>query len=105
MDIVVERPSTGDAFLTKQGGGLQPQAKLQVVVDGYSAPITAGNFVRNVQSGMYDNTKLSSNYTSVTIAPSEPSPTGGAHCFQPTPCLCCTSPFPSDFCELFQCTL
>ena len=77
VDIVIERPNTGNAFLTKQGGGLQPQAKLQLVVDGYSAPITAGNFVRNVQRGMYDNTKLSSNYISVTIAPSEPSPTGG----------------------------
>ncbi len=72
VDVVIERPNTGTAFLTKQGGGLQPQAKLQLVIDGYSAPITAGNFIQNVQKGMYDNTPISSSYVSVNVGPPQP---------------------------------
>ena len=71
--MVVERPNTGDAFLTRGGGGLQPQARLQLVVDGYSAPITAGNFIQNVQKGMYKDIKLNSSYISVLVGP-QPKP-------------------------------
>lgn len=35
-----------------------PQAHLTLVLDGYSAPLTAGNFVRNVLEGIYSNAAL-----------------------------------------------
>jgi cyclophilin family peptidyl-prolyl cis-trans isomerase len=34
------------------------QAHLTLVLDGYSAPLTAGNFVRNVLEGTYTNAQL-----------------------------------------------
>jgi peptidylprolyl isomerase len=34
------------------------QAHLTLVLDGYSAPLTAGNFVRNVLEGTYTNAEL-----------------------------------------------
>lgn len=34
------------------------QAHLTLVLDGYSAPLTAGNFVRNVLEGAYTNAQL-----------------------------------------------
>lgn len=34
------------------------QAHLTLVLDGYSAPLTAGNFVRNVLEGAYTNAEL-----------------------------------------------
>lgn len=41
------------------------QAKLTLVVDGYSAPVTGGNFVRNVLEGLYEGAALSVNGGSV----------------------------------------
>ncbi len=34
------------------------QARLTLVVDGYSAPVTGGNFVRNVVEGTYCDARL-----------------------------------------------
>lgn len=35
-----------------------PQAKMVMVVDGYAAPVTAGNFVDLVQKGFYNNMQI-----------------------------------------------
>ena len=35
-----------------------PQAKLVMVVDGYAAPVTAGNFVELLQKGFYNNMQI-----------------------------------------------
>lgn len=40
-------------------------ARLRIELDGYSAPLTAGNFVTEVLSGALTNRRLDSSYTSV----------------------------------------
>jgi len=35
-----------------------PQAKMTMVIDGYTAPVTGGNFVDLVNKGFYDNMKI-----------------------------------------------
>lgn len=47
------------------GLAVHTQAKLTLVVDGYSAPVTGGNFVRNVVEGLYEGFALSVNSGSV----------------------------------------
>lgn len=44
----------GSTFFPASGGEAKNVAKLKVVVDGYSAPLTAGNFVKLVIDGAYD---------------------------------------------------
>lgn len=53
-------------FTVRKGGGAQfdidgdlfKEGKLRVMVDGYTAPITGGNFVDLVQRGFYDGMKI-----------------------------------------------
>ncbi|GMH25530.1 hypothetical protein Nepgr_027373 [Nepenthes gracilis] len=47
------------AFSPQDGGEAKNSATIQVVIDGYSAPLTAGNFAKLVIDGAYDGTKLS----------------------------------------------
>lgn len=42
------------------GGESRNTAKIRVVIDGYSAPLTAGNFAKLVVDGAYDGVKLKS---------------------------------------------
>lgn len=45
-------------FSVSSGGGPQKTATIQVVLDGYSAPLTAGNFAKLVIDGAYNGLKL-----------------------------------------------
>ncbi|GAB4820888.1 hypothetical protein N2152v2_007934 [Parachlorella kessleri] len=45
----------------------QPPATLRIVLDGYSAPLTAGNFVANVLDGVYNNTPLNTTFNSILL--------------------------------------
>lgn len=47
--MVFEKGDNSYAFVSNAGGGPQQQARLELVLDGYSAPLTAGNFAVNVQ--------------------------------------------------------
>ncbi len=58
IEFVIERKDGSLAFYDPKKGGPVKQARLQVEVDGYSAPLSAGNFVANVQDGMYRNKSL-----------------------------------------------
>ena len=42
-----------------------PQARLGITLDGYSAPLTAGNFAANVQDGVYNGHPVNASYASV----------------------------------------
>lgn len=66
VEMVVER-SDGRAVFIADGSedGPQKQAVLEVTLDGYSAPITAGNFVKNVMAGLYNGKELKVNEVSV----------------------------------------
>ena len=56
MEFVIEKPVKGDKFDVE--GVLYDQAKLLMVIDGYTAPVTAGCFVDLVKKGFYKNLKI-----------------------------------------------
>ncbi|MCL7033927.1 hypothetical protein MKW94_028955 [Papaver nudicaule] len=57
VEFTIEK---GDGSTFSQAAGAEPkdQATIQVVIDGYSAPLTAGNFAKLVLDGAYDGVKL-----------------------------------------------
>ncbi|CAH2053627.1 unnamed protein product, partial [Thlaspi arvense] len=57
VEITIEK-GDGSTFQAQAGGDSRKSATIQVVIDGYSAPLTAGNFAKLVTSGAYDGTKL-----------------------------------------------
>ncbi|KAH8953098.1 hypothetical protein BDL97_08G005500 [Sphagnum fallax] len=58
-EFTVEK-GDGSSFTVATGGGPQKVGILEVVLDGYSAPLTAGNFADLVLKGAYDGIKLRS---------------------------------------------
>ncbi|KAM0898615.1 hypothetical protein ACQ4PT_021786 [Festuca glaucescens] len=69
VEFTVEK-GDGSTFVPTAGGEPKRVATLQVVVDGYSAPLTAGNFAKLVLEGAYDGVTLKSANQAV-IADSE----------------------------------
>jgi peptidylprolyl isomerase len=57
VEFVVKRPD-GSAYDIE--GKLYDQVKLKMVIDGYNAPLTGGNFVDLVNKGFYKNKPVSS---------------------------------------------
>ncbi|XP_076905260.1 peptidyl-prolyl cis-trans isomerase CYP37, chloroplastic-like [Bidens hawaiensis] len=57
VEFVVEK-GDGSMFTPQSGGVPIKAAKIQVVLDGYSAPLTTGNFAKLVIDGAYDGMKL-----------------------------------------------
>ncbi|XP_050218334.1 peptidyl-prolyl cis-trans isomerase CYP37, chloroplastic isoform X1 [Mercurialis annua] len=58
VEFTVEK-ADGSAFSPESGGEPRKTAKIQVVLDGYSAPLTTGNVAKLVVDGAYDGVKLS----------------------------------------------
>eukprot|EP00891_Asterochloris_glomerata_P000278 jgi/Astpho2/278/Aster-02168 len=67
VDLTVERAASTQGFVLNAGGGPQRLAHMQLTVDGYSAPVTAGNFVVNVLDGFYDGKDIGVDYSSAYI--------------------------------------
>ena len=67
VDLTVKK-AAGSSFGFVNGDETNT-ATLRVVVDGYNAPLTAGNFVQNVQRGAYDGTRLNRLETAVFASP------------------------------------
>ena len=65
MELVIERKGDAEAYVTRSGGGPVSQARIGITLDGYSAPLTAGNFAANVQDGVYDGKPVNASYASV----------------------------------------
>ncbi len=65
MELVIERRGDQEAFVTRSGGGPVAQARIGITLDGYSAPLTAGNFAANVQDGIYNGKPVNASYASV----------------------------------------
>ncbi|CAH1429412.1 unnamed protein product [Lactuca virosa] len=57
VEFVVEK-GDGSSFTPQAGGIPIKSAKIQVVLDGYSAPLTTGNFAKLVVDGAYDGMTL-----------------------------------------------
>ncbi|KAF2285974.1 hypothetical protein GH714_009291 [Hevea brasiliensis] len=58
VEFTIEK-GDGSTFSPEAGGEERRTAKIQVVIDGYSAPLTAGNFAKLVVDGAYNGAKLS----------------------------------------------
>ncbi|XVF04121.1 hypothetical protein REPUB_Repub05bG0054700 [Reevesia pubescens] len=58
VELTIEK-GDGSSFSAEAGGEQRKTATIQVVLDGYSAPLTTGNFAKMVTDGAYDGTKLS----------------------------------------------
>lgn len=61
----MERQGDDSAFVDVRGGGPVRQARLSITLDGYSAPLTAGNFAANVADGVYVGGRVNASYASV----------------------------------------
>ncbi|PRQ31391.1 putative peptidylprolyl isomerase [Rosa chinensis] len=59
VELIIEK-GYGSTFSPEAGGEPRKTASIQVVIDGYSAPLTAGNFAKLVSDGAYNGAKLSS---------------------------------------------
>ncbi|KAL7218214.1 hypothetical protein ACSBR2_011482 [Camellia fascicularis] len=57
VEFAIER-GDGSTFSPEFGGEPRKTATIQVVLDGYSAPLTAGNFAKLVVDGAYNGVKL-----------------------------------------------
>ncbi|KAL7103581.1 hypothetical protein ACP275_08G188600 [Erythranthe tilingii] len=57
VEFAIEK-GDGSTFSPEAAGQPRNTAIIQVVVDGYSAPLTAGNFAKLVVDGVYDGMKL-----------------------------------------------
>ncbi|CAM6124244.1 unnamed protein product [Calypogeia fissa] len=64
VQFLVEK-GDGSSFTVATGGGPQKTAELQVVLDGYSAPLTSGNFAELVMQGKYNGLQLRSGQQAV----------------------------------------
>ncbi|XP_052207517.1 peptidyl-prolyl cis-trans isomerase CYP37, chloroplastic isoform X2 [Diospyros lotus] len=58
VEFAVEK-GDGSMFSPEAGGEPRKIATIQVVIDGYSAPLTAGNFAKLVVDGAYNGVKVS----------------------------------------------
>nr|XP_004293105.2 PREDICTED: peptidyl-prolyl cis-trans isomerase CYP37, chloroplastic isoform X1 [Fragaria vesca subsp. vesca] len=67
VELTIEK-GDGSTFAPEAGGEPRKTATIQVVIDGYSAPLTAGNFAKLVSDGAYDGAKLSSTDQAVLSA-------------------------------------
>jgi hypothetical protein len=65
VELVIERKGEEAPFVDQGGGGPRGSARLAITLDGYSAPLTAGNFAANVQDGLYNGKQLNTSYASV----------------------------------------
>ncbi|KAG8364975.1 hypothetical protein BUALT_Bualt18G0054400 [Buddleja alternifolia] len=57
VEFAIEK-GDGSTFSPESAGQPRNTAMIQVVLDGYSAPLTAGNFAKLVVDGVYDGVKL-----------------------------------------------
>ena len=73
---------------------MQDFSKLTLVLDGYSAPLTAGNFAQRVLQGEFNNRPLQVEFASVLANPPMEAPEG-AHCLRLAPL--------EMFCEHTEC--
>jgi cyclophilin family peptidyl-prolyl cis-trans isomerase len=80
VELRVERRGGGSFTAGRDGSGPQRSGSLRLVLDGYNAPLTAGNFAALVQRGFYDGTPLAAQPAdeAVFALPPGPSPLAGA---------------------------
>ena len=68
MQLTFERKGDRGAFVDNGGGGGKSQAQVVLELDGFSAPLTAGNFAANVLAGTYDGTALTVGGETISVS-------------------------------------
>eukprot|EP00775_Hariotina_reticulata_P002402 gene2402-2706_t len=79
VELTVEKGDGSLAFVDTVNGGLSSTGKVYLTLDGYSAPVSAGNFLINVLDGLYNNKQVQASYASVitpgdAVSPRPPIP-------------------------------
>lgn len=64
-ELVVEKADGSSVFVDNDVGGVLKQGTVRITLDGYSAPVSAGQFAKLVQDGKYNGMKWGSGYASV----------------------------------------
>ena len=67
VEVKVEKKDSSLVFIDDKNGGLVKQGLVTLVLDGYSAPLTAGNFLANVLDKLYEGRPIQSSYTSLFV--------------------------------------
>lgn len=67
VELKVEKDDGTAAFVDDQQGGLKKQGIIRLTLDGYSSPISSGNFLINVMEGLYNQRAVLANSNSVII--------------------------------------
>ena len=57
--------------MDKEGGGGKPEAHISIELDGYSAPLTAGNFAASISAGAYNGATLSTGGETISVTSSK----------------------------------
>jgi peptidylprolyl isomerase len=56
VEMLIVKANKGDTF--DVSGTTFPEARLKMIIDGYTAPVTAGNFIELVGKGFYDKMEI-----------------------------------------------
>ena len=65
VEVVVEKANGSSGFVDVENGGTVSKGVFRIALDGYSAPVSAGNFAALVLAGKYDGLPWGSGYASV----------------------------------------
>eukprot|EP00879_Flechtneria_rotunda_P006328 GHRR01006651.1.p1 GENE.GHRR01006651.1~~GHRR01006651.1.p1 ORF type:complete len:427 (+),score=169.90 GHRR01006651.1:312-1592(+) len=74
VELQLEKADGSLAFVDVVNGGLSKTGKVTITVDGYSAPVSAGNFIVNVLDGLYNNKEVQASYASVITSGDQRTP-------------------------------
>jgi hypothetical protein len=64
-EFVVEKADKSAVFVDSEKGGVSTRGLFRITLDGYSAPVNAGNFAALVTKGKYDGAVWGAGYASV----------------------------------------
>lgn len=67
VEFSIKKGSSSGEYVTKSGGGGSKTTTVKVVLDGYSAPLTAGHFAQLVQEKYYDGVVVANGEMSVVV--------------------------------------
>jgi len=80
VDMTMKKKEAGEKFEVK--GKLYDAISVKMVIDGYNAPVTAGNFIDLVQKGFYNNRPITRS-DGFVVQYGDPGPEGEVHGYVP----------------------
>jgi len=83
LAMTVRRPGDEVAFTPKEGGGARGSAEIELTLDGFSAPLTAGALADAADRKLLDGTPLLASGDSVFFGPGTPADASSPAAFVP----------------------